>query len=219
MLMKRVYFGNWLRDYSQGIDAGSLKGPVNAETIRILVCNLQLPPASTCLLTPPIRSGFLASWHMATPPVRSPPLTLVFVALSICRKTSQGPSKLLNCELRVLAMRSVMSRIADHDPDYRRIRSHGRPPRRLPPRRAHRQPSRLRRRRRRLEARPAAPRPRAAHRDRDRSAHRHEELHRERVGRLGHQRGVLALQLCEVYSLRPALHVRREWEGQGRGFV
>lgn len=38
MLMKRVYFGNWLRDYSQGIDAGSLKGPVNAETIRILVC-------------------------------------------------------------------------------------------------------------------------------------------------------------------------------------
>ncbi|CEI69046.1 hypothetical protein FVEN_g4184 [Fusarium venenatum] len=36
MLIKRVYFGNWLRDYSQAVDIGSLKG-VNAETIRILV--------------------------------------------------------------------------------------------------------------------------------------------------------------------------------------
>ncbi|RBR19449.1 uncharacterized protein FIESC28_05604 [Fusarium coffeatum] len=36
MLIKRVYFGNWLRDYSQAVDVGSLKG-VNAETIRILV--------------------------------------------------------------------------------------------------------------------------------------------------------------------------------------
>lgn len=39
MLIKRTYFGNWLRDYSQAIDVGSLKGPINAETIRILVCN------------------------------------------------------------------------------------------------------------------------------------------------------------------------------------
>jgi hypothetical protein len=37
MLVKRTYFGNWLRDYSQAIDVGSLKGPVNANTIRILV--------------------------------------------------------------------------------------------------------------------------------------------------------------------------------------
>lgn len=36
MLVSRVYFGNWLRDYSQAVDVGSLKG-VNAETIRILV--------------------------------------------------------------------------------------------------------------------------------------------------------------------------------------
>lgn len=37
MLIKRTYFGNWLRDYSQAVDVGSLKG-VNAATIRILVC-------------------------------------------------------------------------------------------------------------------------------------------------------------------------------------
>ncbi|KAF4447772.1 putative heterokaryon incompatibility Het-C protein [Fusarium austroafricanum] len=36
MLIKRTYFGNWLRDYSQAVDVGSLKG-VNAETIRVLV--------------------------------------------------------------------------------------------------------------------------------------------------------------------------------------
>jgi uncharacterized membrane protein YbaN (DUF454 family) len=38
MLIKRTYFGNWLRDYSQAVDVGSLKG-VNAGTIRILVSN------------------------------------------------------------------------------------------------------------------------------------------------------------------------------------
>lgn len=36
MMVKRVYFGNWLRDYSQAVDVGTLKG-VQAETIRILV--------------------------------------------------------------------------------------------------------------------------------------------------------------------------------------
>ena len=36
MMVKRVYFGNWLRDYSQAMDVGSLKG-VQAGTIRILV--------------------------------------------------------------------------------------------------------------------------------------------------------------------------------------
>ncbi|KAK5662841.1 hypothetical protein OQA88_6252 [Cercophora sp. LCS_1] len=36
MNVGRVYFGNWLRDYSQAVDVGSLKG-VNAATIRILV--------------------------------------------------------------------------------------------------------------------------------------------------------------------------------------
>ena len=35
-MVKRVYFGNWLRDYSQAVDVGSLKG-VQAGTIRILV--------------------------------------------------------------------------------------------------------------------------------------------------------------------------------------
>ncbi|EFX03521.1 het-c domain containing protein [Grosmannia clavigera kw1407] len=36
MLVQRTYFGNWLRDYSQAVDVGSLKG-VNGATIRILV--------------------------------------------------------------------------------------------------------------------------------------------------------------------------------------
>jgi hypothetical protein len=36
IMIKRVYFGNWLRDYSQAVDVGSLKG-VSAPTIRILV--------------------------------------------------------------------------------------------------------------------------------------------------------------------------------------
>ncbi|KAI9713462.1 MAG: hypothetical protein M1820_000844 [Bogoriella megaspora] len=35
-MIKRVYFGNWLRDYSQAVDVGTLKG-VQADTIRILV--------------------------------------------------------------------------------------------------------------------------------------------------------------------------------------
>ena len=36
MMIKRVYFGNWLRDYSQAMDVGSLKG-VQAGTVRLLV--------------------------------------------------------------------------------------------------------------------------------------------------------------------------------------
>ncbi|MCJ1311945.1 hypothetical protein MMC25_005619 [Agyrium rufum] len=36
MMIKRVYFGNWLRDYSQAVDVGTLKG-VQLGTIRILV--------------------------------------------------------------------------------------------------------------------------------------------------------------------------------------
>ena len=36
LMIKRVYFGNWLRDYSQAMDVGSLKG-VQAGTVRILV--------------------------------------------------------------------------------------------------------------------------------------------------------------------------------------
>lgn len=35
-MIKRVYFGNWLRDYSQAVDVGSLKG-VKKDTVRILV--------------------------------------------------------------------------------------------------------------------------------------------------------------------------------------
>jgi len=34
--VKRVYFGNWLRDYSQAIDVGGLK-QLPAETIRVLL--------------------------------------------------------------------------------------------------------------------------------------------------------------------------------------
>ena len=33
MMVKRVYFGNWLRDYSQAVDVGTLK-VVQADTIR-----------------------------------------------------------------------------------------------------------------------------------------------------------------------------------------
>lgn len=36
MMIKRTYFGNWLRDYSQAIDVGTLKG-VQSDTIRVLV--------------------------------------------------------------------------------------------------------------------------------------------------------------------------------------
>ncbi|KAL2175255.1 heterokaryon incompatibility Het-C [Thermothelomyces heterothallicus CBS 202.75] len=36
LMVGRVYFGNWLRDYSQAVDVGSLKG-INAATIRIIV--------------------------------------------------------------------------------------------------------------------------------------------------------------------------------------
>ncbi|KIY03811.1 uncharacterized protein Z520_00502 [Fonsecaea multimorphosa CBS 102226] len=36
MMIKRVYFGNWLRDYSQAMDTGALK-KAQPETIRILV--------------------------------------------------------------------------------------------------------------------------------------------------------------------------------------
>lgn len=36
MDVKRIYFGNWLRDYSQAIDTGALKY-VEAEAVRILV--------------------------------------------------------------------------------------------------------------------------------------------------------------------------------------
>ena len=73
MLIKRVYFGNWLRDYSQAIDVGSLTGPVNAETIRILVRDSpQSPvPSPQSYPGPPLtqtRCGCSRSWPWATPP-------------------------------------------------------------------------------------------------------------------------------------------------------
>ena len=40
-LIKRVYFGNWLRDYSQAVDVGSLKG-VQKDSIRFIVWVLAL---------------------------------------------------------------------------------------------------------------------------------------------------------------------------------
>lgn len=36
MDVKRVYFGNWLRDYSQAVDVGTVKS-VSAEAIRIIL--------------------------------------------------------------------------------------------------------------------------------------------------------------------------------------
>lgn len=39
MYVSRVYFGNWLRDYSQAIDVGTVKS-VSAEAIRLLLCVL-----------------------------------------------------------------------------------------------------------------------------------------------------------------------------------
>jgi hypothetical protein len=39
LMVSRVYFGNWLRDYSQAIDVGTVKS-VSAEAIRLLLCIL-----------------------------------------------------------------------------------------------------------------------------------------------------------------------------------
>ncbi|CAK7274026.1 hypothetical protein SEPCBS119000_005958 [Sporothrix epigloea] len=39
LTVSRVYFGNWLRDYSQAIDVGTVK-TVSAEAIRLLLCVL-----------------------------------------------------------------------------------------------------------------------------------------------------------------------------------
>lgn len=39
LAVSRVYFGNWLRDYSQAIDVGTVKS-VSAEAIRLLLCVL-----------------------------------------------------------------------------------------------------------------------------------------------------------------------------------
>ncbi|KAH6657356.1 heterokaryon incompatibility protein Het-C-domain-containing protein [Truncatella angustata] len=39
LAVSRVYFGNWLRDYSQAIDVGTVKA-VSAEAIRLLLCIL-----------------------------------------------------------------------------------------------------------------------------------------------------------------------------------
>lgn len=35
--IKRVYFGNFLRDYSQAVDVGTLERGISLETIRVLV--------------------------------------------------------------------------------------------------------------------------------------------------------------------------------------
>ncbi|ROW07695.1 hypothetical protein VMCG_03491 [Cytospora schulzeri] len=39
LMVSRTYFGNWLRDYSQAIDVGTVKA-VSAEAIRLLLCIL-----------------------------------------------------------------------------------------------------------------------------------------------------------------------------------
>jgi hypothetical protein len=64
MLIKRVYFGNWLRDYSQAVDVGSLKG-VNAATIRVLVWATVTLDGKFDIVTDTLRSGFFLSWPMA----------------------------------------------------------------------------------------------------------------------------------------------------------
>ena len=51
LAVSRAYFGNWLRDYSQAVDVGSLKG-INAATIRILVSLLFVLVAAADALTP-----------------------------------------------------------------------------------------------------------------------------------------------------------------------
>jgi hypothetical protein len=43
LLIKRVYFGNWLRDYSQALDVGTLKS-VQADSIRVLVYMMSQRP-------------------------------------------------------------------------------------------------------------------------------------------------------------------------------
>ncbi|KAK9244663.1 heterokaryon incompatibility protein Het-C-domain-containing protein [Lipomyces tetrasporus] len=37
MSIKRVYFGNWLRDYSQAVDVGTLSRGVGVDTLRVLI--------------------------------------------------------------------------------------------------------------------------------------------------------------------------------------
>lgn len=37
MAVKRVYFGNWLRDFSQAVDVGTLSKGLDVKTIRLLV--------------------------------------------------------------------------------------------------------------------------------------------------------------------------------------
>lgn len=71
MLIKRTYFGNWLRDYSQAVDVGTLKG-VNAATIRVLVGD---PPPSPLLREShsknKTRFGSFPSWLLAMRPKNS----------------------------------------------------------------------------------------------------------------------------------------------------
>jgi uncharacterized membrane protein YbaN (DUF454 family) len=64
MLIKRTYFGNWLRDYSQAVDVGSLKG-VNAATIRILVRNSHSLPMLTSQSAIDVRKGLGSLIHGA----------------------------------------------------------------------------------------------------------------------------------------------------------
>lgn len=70
MMVGRTYFGNWLRDYSQAIDVGSLKG-VNAATIRILVSLLSQLRFSSHPLTVVARFGSFPSWPTDTLPKSS----------------------------------------------------------------------------------------------------------------------------------------------------
>lgn len=35
--IKRVYFGNWLRDFSQAVDVGTLSMGLNADTVRAII--------------------------------------------------------------------------------------------------------------------------------------------------------------------------------------
>ena len=96
MLIKRTYFGNWLRDYSQAVDVGSLKG-VNAATIRILVGQLFYLPLRHILTFP--RYGFFRSWPLVMPQrsSKSPKNDWVSIAL---RNTSTTPSAMRMARMR-----------------------------------------------------------------------------------------------------------------------
>jgi hypothetical protein len=79
MAVSRVYFGNWLRDYSQAIDVGTVKY-VSAEAIRLLLCVLGFLTFGYGSKEFEVTAERLGTYrpedHIGeqTPPFRSPPI-------------------------------------------------------------------------------------------------------------------------------------------------